>query len=94
MTDECKVVTMDEVPEPPAVGLRNGRRSAIYAKIRSLGTDQKRALRIECKDKKDLSNTRTQLQQMAIRDGRRLLTSRNQESTVLWAWTVKKDAKL
>lgn len=65
----------------------------MYAKIRALGTDQKEALRIPVKGAKDLSNWRTQLRAYAKRDGRRLLTSRNQESTVLWAWTVKEGAK-
>ena len=91
-TEKYEVVPMDKVPNPPA-SLRRGRRREKYLQIRALGLDGSKALRIPCASKKNLCNTRTQLQEMARRDGRVLLTGRNGESTVLWAWMVRKDAE-
>lgn len=92
MKVEYEVVPMEKVPSPP-VSRGNGERAAAYEKIRALGTDEKEALRIPVKNARDVAYWRTQLRKLAERDGRRLLTSRNQENTVLWAWTVKKGSK-
>lgn len=91
MNEKYEVVPISEVPEPPPA--RNGRRALIYAQVKALGTDGRQALRIPVKNGNDLANTRAQLGQMARRDGRMLCTSRSKDSTVLWAWTVRRESK-
>ena len=45
------------------------------------------------KNAQDLGYVKTRLGKLAQADGRRLLTSRNESSTLLFAWTVGKDGK-
>lgn len=89
MKEKYEVVPMSKVPSPP-VGARAGYVGEMYERIKELGTDQTQALRIPLANAKRMGYTRMALRKLADRDGRRLLTSRNQEGTVLWAWTIRK----
>ena len=91
MSDKYEAVSMDAVPQPPVS--THGRCGIIYAQVRALGTKQDKALRIPVKNAQDLGYVKMRLGKLAQEDGRRLLTSRNESSTVLFAWTVGKDGK-
>lgn len=91
MSEKYEVVAMDDVPNPPVQ--THGRCGVMYAQVRALDVKSERALKIPVKNSADLNYVRGRLQKLAGQDGRRLLTSRNETSTVLWAWTVEKGAK-
>jgi hypothetical protein len=84
--DRCALareVPMDQVPDPP-VGSRSGRWTAIYSRVAAL--KPRMALEIPCPNAKDATYGRTQLRSMAKKNGRILSTSRNADSTLLYAW--------
>lgn len=83
-----ELVPMKDVPEPPA-SLSRGRWSPIWVAIKKLGFEQAQALRVPVADAKELNYARAQIREMAKRDGLRLLSSRNQDSTVAFFWAIK-----
>ena len=85
-----EVVAMKDVPDPP-VGSRTSKYWDLYLEIKKLGLAQAQALRVEVKGRKELNYLRTQISALARKDGRRLLTSRNQASTVGFFWLIKQD---
>jgi hypothetical protein len=82
------VVKMEQVPDPP-MGSRSCQFDSAWADIKKLGYAQKEALRVAALDKKRLTYMRSALQTIAKREGLRVLSSRNQESTVAFFWAIK-----
>lgn len=82
------VILMKDVPDPP-LGFRGSQFDSLYAEIKRLGYVEKDAVRVPGLDKKRMTYMRSQLQAMAKREGLRMLSSRNQDSTVAFFWVIK-----
>jgi hypothetical protein len=80
---------MKDVPVPPRTAGRASMYAPIFEEIRKLGFDQHEALRIAVASRKHFDAARTALRKAAAREKLLLCTSRNQDSTVLFAWLVK-----
>lgn len=91
MKEMYEVVSMDAVPEPPPRRIGETGRARIWEKLRKLPKDQKSALRVTMKDRKDVQNTRAFLRRYAERSGLILCSSRDAEFTELYVWLVKKE---
>lgn len=82
------VIPMKDVPDPP-LGFRGSKFDGLYAEIKKLGYAEKDAVRVSGLDRKRMIYMRARLQAMAKREGLRMLSSRNQDSTVAFFWAIK-----
>ena len=80
---KISVVTMDEVPDPPA-GARHGRWSELLDQIEKLGKGS--ALRVETGDLKRGLYIRGQLRAQAKKRSRFMSSSRSGDGTVFYFW--------
>lgn len=85
---QLETVTMDQVPDPPLSG-RTGVWGRIYQKIRALGLAERAAVKVCFTGHKEFVAARGRLRKLSERDGLRLCSSRNADSTEGYFWQVK-----
>lgn len=86
------IVGMVSVPQPPA-SRRDGKYLALYVAIEALPPDESLAIKVPCSGPKQLNYMRTQLRVKAKLRGRKVLSSRNEDSTLAWFWLAPKEGE-